>query len=388
MNLLTPRQASLVADNVYNTLTLNLDMAEMAKRAAASMSDVAQLFDFSSAEGYQGNSGVAIRSQSGFAYAADGIGGRQGEMLIAFRGTQTVADAVTDAHCDLQRGPSTWPVHAGFNNTFMSMRDEVMQFLRGKNPSAIHLVGHSLGSAIATLMADHLSELGAGSVKLYTFGCPRVGTAGFARNLTGKLGTGNINRVFHDSDVVPMVPLFPFLHLPVEGDTCKLPWGGLVSGDAHRMPNYMNSVKDASWTGLRRLERSQFEQDIEAWLDSARNGGVLQLSSATFWMLSSAIGWVLKQILSVAGGAFGMFLGASLTVIDQIAAILIQGVRIGQELGEQVRNLVVRIFQFLGRPLPTASDVTSAFLRWMLNLLFTTIGNLARKALNSIGQLR
>lgn len=62
MNLLTPRQASLVTDDVYNTLTLNLDMVEMAKRAAASMTGVAQLFDFSSAKGYRGRSGVAIRS--------------------------------------------------------------------------------------------------------------------------------------------------------------------------------------------------------------------------------------------------------------------------------------------------------------------------------------
>lgn len=247
MNPLSPRYAALFASNVYEAQDMNSE----ALSDHAAISGLSNLFDVPSAKISASTSGAIIRKRTGFAYAANGVGGRQGEVLLVFRGTDIFADWVTDANAGLQRGPSTWPVHAGFHETFKPLRSDIEAFLRGRNPSTVHCVGHTLGGALATLAADHLSELGVGGIKLYTFVSPRVGVSGFARHLSNKLGTENIYRVYHGADPVSMAPIFPFNHVPVDGNVCMLPWNGsLLNCDAHKMKHYTKSIGDSAWAGL------------------------------------------------------------------------------------------------------------------------------------------
>lgn len=67
------------------------------------------------------------------------------------------------------------------------------------------VIGHSLGGALATLCAAELvTEHNMTAVRLYTFGCPRVGNAKFA---TALKNTTLVNtRITHDRDIVPSVP--------------------------------------------------------------------------------------------------------------------------------------------------------------------------------------
>lgn len=95
----------------------------------------------------------------------------------------------------------------------LSMKDTVHQKLAeclegGDPPSRIHIAGHSLGAALATLCALHAAALcekrGAHCpVDLYTFASPRVGNPEFARACRQKL---NAFRIANSEDVVPGIP--------------------------------------------------------------------------------------------------------------------------------------------------------------------------------------
>lgn len=335
------------------------------------------LFDFKAARLSTGSSGAIVKKVTGFTYGAEGMGTRQGEVVLAFRGTDIIQDWLTDANCGLQQGPSAWPVHAGFNETFKSFREDLDRFMRGRTPGPIHCVGHSLGGALASLAADHLSQSGIGNVKLYTFGAPRVGVAGFARNLTSKLGAENIHRVYHLADPVSMIPIFPFAHAPDDGPVCQLPWGSSFAFDAHKMANYRQSIGDATWTGLRRMEQTKLERDFQAWLKNA-NGSTLMLSATSLQMISQAMQYLLAKAMGVVAGSL---VTAGMTVLDQIAGLLVQGAHACKALGDSLNSLIVQIFRFLGRPLPSVANLTVAFLRWVLELLSTTVINLARRAI-------
>jgi len=377
MNPLTPKQSANIAKNVYLVQTESMEQVYQ----SAAISGLSDLFDFKGGKKSEGTSGAIFRSRTGFAYAANGIGGRQGEVLLAFRGTDIIADWITDANAGLQRGPSTWAVHAGFNETFKSLRADIDTFMRGRNPSAVHCVGHSLGGALATLAADHLSELGVGGVKLYTFGSPRAGVSGFARHLTTKLGANNVHRVYHNADPVSMVPIFPFGHVPVDGNVCMLPWkGSSFAFAAHKMDNYMNSIGDSAWAGLYRNPEPPLARDIDIWLESANYGSAMH-STATLWMISRAMQYLLQK---AANAVIGTVITYNMTILDQIAGILVQGAQICKDISDSVRALIAKIFNFLGRAVPSTADVTTAFLRWVLDLLARTVINMARQAMQQV----
>lgn len=346
-------------------------------KAAQSMG-LGTLFDFKNAQVSAGTSGALLRKTTGFTYGVEGTGTRQGELLLAFRGTDITQDWLTDANCGVQQGPSAWMVHAGFNETFKSFREDLDRFMRGRKPTTIHCVGHSLGGALASLAADHISQSGVGGVKLYTFGAPRVGVAGFARNLTSKLGVENIHRVYHLADPVSMIPIFPFVHAPDDGPVCQLPWGSSFAFDAHKMENYLKSIGDASWTGLRRVQQTTLERDVQAWLKNS-NGSVLMLSATSLMMISKAMQYLIAKAVGVAAGTV---VTAGMTVLDQIAGLLVSGANACKAIGDSLSSLIVQIFRFLGRPLPSAANLTVAFLRWVLELLSTTVINLARRAID------
>lgn len=95
-------------------------------------------------------------------------------------------------------------VHAGFNKTFYSMKPALQEFvaanIRDKITGCVHIVGHSLGGALATLSADWIKAEYSLPVKLYTFGSPRVGLDNFSRAATSRID--KIYRCTHGADPV------------------------------------------------------------------------------------------------------------------------------------------------------------------------------------------
>lgn len=92
-------------------------------------------------------------------------------------------------------------VHAGFLQAFEQVRARLDTLANEKSPQQnFWLAGHSLGGAIATLAAAHL---GADAFQsLYTYGCPRVGDAAFARTLP----SGKYHRVVNGADWICQLP--------------------------------------------------------------------------------------------------------------------------------------------------------------------------------------
>lgn len=119
-----------------------------------------------------------------------------GLALVAFRGTQS--DKPKDLLTDLKAWHTEhagWPgaVHAGFARAATALLPAVTAWLdtRGANRTELLLCGHSLGGAIATLLAMRLVTGRASGaqppgsqatrIQLVTLGSPRVGDAAFAR---------------------------------------------------------------------------------------------------------------------------------------------------------------------------------------------------------------
>lgn len=341
---------------------------------------------------FTGRSGglVVWKKITGFGYLAAGKGQRQGEVLVATRGTAIGVDWLSNLNIGVQIGPSGFPVHAGFNDVWQSFRDEVATFMRGRNPSVIHCVGHSLGGALATLNADSLSHARAGDVRLYTFGSPRVGTLTFANSLSGRLADGRIHRVYHRADPVPMIPVFPFFHVSTAWPACALAGGdrGPVSVAAHSMAgSYIPGVGNASWAALEHAAGTAGEPDVPSWLDQVANGGgsILPLGARVLQMIGRALAWLVKQATKVLVGVFGTTLTASMTVLDQLAWLLGKGAQATLDLGRYVTSFIDAVCRFLGRTATATVDVTAWFIRYMLDLLFTTVARMAAGAIHRLG---
>ena len=156
--------------------------AEMSRLAY--VKDEARLETYLRRAGFQKDLALGYRSSGTQAFIAS----RPDETVkvVAFRGTELddPSDLFSDA--DFVRTPWTdgsgrpiGEVHKGFADAFLE-RDvaaRVKAHLDSASPAARMLVtGHSLGAALATLMASRTP-----SCHLYTFGSPRIGDASFVQ---------------------------------------------------------------------------------------------------------------------------------------------------------------------------------------------------------------
>ena len=111
-------------------------------------------------------------------------------------------------------------VHLGFHRAWQHTRHEMLHDLRTAMASQpdyqLHLVGHSLGGAVAALAALEAQARGWHPI-VTTFGEPRVGNDAFVRFLDARFGllvprtddapALSFRRVTHVNDPVPLLPL-------------------------------------------------------------------------------------------------------------------------------------------------------------------------------------
>jgi triacylglycerol lipase len=127
------------------------------------------------------------------------------KMIISVRGTDGLADAMTDINVDLVDGVGG-QVHDGFNTSASRLWRFVMSAVKARGNRSLWLTGHSLGAAISTILTARLVQQKDEPVNgLYTFGQPRTGDKKFAKNFNDSFGKQTF-RFVNNNDVVTRTP--------------------------------------------------------------------------------------------------------------------------------------------------------------------------------------
>lgn len=330
-------------------------------------------------------------NKDSFGVCVEGQGDYANEVFLLFRGTTRAnndADALTDARIGLSVSTSGAPVHSGFHHCFSSMLPSIREFILGlKTVKRVHCIGHSLGGAVATLAADWAARALKVPVTLYTFGAPRVGGYMFGHQFSNRFNSANCHRVYHKTDPVPLVPLYPYMHAPLGELGHYLPsTHTLTSGRAHAMKSYIESVeKNDGWSLLcaRPEQPYTLEIGIEEWLKSK---SPVNPASPTFWRwVDAAIIYVLKKVSVNALHAVQFGLIGAFTLADKIAYFLEKGIAIGESVSIWVERLMRKIMQAVGMSAAKGTKaLTRGFMRFVLMRLTATANALARAAIQKL----
>jgi len=123
--------------------------------------------------------------------------------VVSIRGTANVENAMVDVSLKLRADPDTGvSLHEGFAYSAKRVYAELLPLL--KPGYEINVTGHSLGGAIALILAMYLDKDQFKVGQVVTFGQPKV------TNMAGadKIRHINLIRVVAPHDLVPLVPLF------------------------------------------------------------------------------------------------------------------------------------------------------------------------------------
>ena len=133
------------------------------------------------------------------------------DIFIVFRGTEPnqMKDILADAKAWRKPAREKGLVHFGFAQAIDKVYDNIVHWINEQKLDGernITCTGHSLGAALATIMASRLD-----ANELYTFGSPRIGNRDFVKEMN-KDGIKHY-RFVNNNDIVTKVP-FPirFVH--------------------------------------------------------------------------------------------------------------------------------------------------------------------------------
>lgn len=149
-----------------------------------------------------------VDETQGFLAQAEGVA------VLAFRGTEKkLKDWVTDAKFELVDGAAFGVpgfIHDGFADALKPVAarlDELVAQLKDRRV-LLHVTGHSLGAALATLAALRFGRMPQTACPIHTvhtFGSPRVGDAAFVQDFNAHF-SGRSYRFVNDEDLVTRVP--------------------------------------------------------------------------------------------------------------------------------------------------------------------------------------
>ncbi|MCK5336956.1 MAG: lipase family protein [Gammaproteobacteria bacterium] len=385
MKELNAYQAATLADDVYsftklNTLQDAMNFIKHKYRGAFTLSNDDVLLGATGGPGF-------IKCRTAFGFTLIGHGVYKNQALILFRGTQYLADWLTNLNVSVSSSLTGQSVHDGFAKTFKSMAPHLMRFMASKDMkgiSTVHCVGHSLGGALATICGDWVKNAYGTNPYIYSFGSPRVGLHSFADYCTSHVGSKRIFRAYHKTDIVPCIPTWPFSHTPVSGEDYYLPSPGLLPmAEYHGMDHYIASVRKKSWetlSGLKDIAKN--EPGIMQWLKE--KGAVGVTMSALEW-LGESLKWVLKKC-----GEGYLWLqtrnfSSNFTFMDQLAYILSKGISLAGSVSEWVLHLIKKIMQMLGMVANIkVEDLTVKFMREVLMNMQHRINSFTKEALSKV----
>ena len=416
---LSPREAAFIATNAYFTLSgweenykfkkkhgpdakgAPKPTAGMASKAVINRQVVgsgdtsvakAGISGGKISKSFEGTAGSNLgRVKSGFGYILQFERSGKSHLVFAIRGTRPeygLADIITDANFSANRlMPQVGPVHSGFYDVYSSLKPTLAN-ARDEIQAAdyVHVVGHSLGGAIANLVAIHIARSAGKKVRLYTFGAPRVGLGLMEYdNIVKKIiGEENIFRVSHNFDPVPMVPVAPFCHvLPSLDDKNNFFIGSTVnriSGKNHDMTNYIASMGNKKWRDL----------DVDK-----RTDGFLNQQYFTSWRNSDSwlkryIGHKLNaKLASLQRVLLGMVntLGVKLMKIATVLDLLALAIKHGVKFYDTAKGYVARFIQDCARMFNAAVGLTASILRKLLIKMANETARVVKEGLDRAGKV-
>jgi hypothetical protein len=325
---------------------------------------------------------TGFATSSGFGYTLTYEGDGKKHVIIATRGTRPEMSGVPDILTDLRASSTSFgsfgPVHKGFKKTFDSIQPNLQRDASLiADADVVHCVGHSLGGGVATLIAADIASARK-DVKLYTFGSPRVGCLNTFSALEQAIGADNIYRVSHDLDPITLIAPYPYIHVqPRPADpnnmTMLSPTGKLLSTANHDMQEYIKSVGNLNWDGVRRASNAVDYDNalLSRWLlhDTNDAGWVAYASAKTLSILFKLFSYVLKGISSV------LILG--LTAVDLLAEILMKGLNKLKLLGAKIYQLLKYAAVWAGIKAVEGADFTAGIIKKILSKMLSALQSLA-----------
>lgn len=127
------------------------------------------------------------------------------QVVVAIRGTATVADLVSDLEYGETVGSPLSPlvrVHRGMNAVYQGAKAALFAAIPS-TAKTLFITGHSLGAAVAFLYAYDASAAGL-LVEVHGIAPPRVGNAAFAAQLAAQARTSSLVNL---ADCIPSMPL-------------------------------------------------------------------------------------------------------------------------------------------------------------------------------------
>jgi triacylglycerol lipase len=181
------------------------------------------------------------------------------ELLIAIRGTDTFIEWLVDAEfkrCTFPGAPDGGQVEDGFCSVYSTLRcattgSDVRTLVAGlPAPATVIIAGHSLGAAVATLLAlDVAVNVPGIDLTLYTYASPRVGDATFVALCNTRVPVNY--RIANRPDLVPRLPpLYDATGSEIELDSTTYPNIAHKVTCYHTLTTYLWLLNQASAFGL------------------------------------------------------------------------------------------------------------------------------------------
>jgi len=182
-------------------------------------------------------------------------------ITIAFRGSEAIADWVTNFQLtQAEDFICQGMVHSGFTNLvddYYSAIEKIIENKKNNKNLRVFLTGHSLGGAIAILMATRFSPFIVEAV--YTYGAPRVGDEDFVNSYQP-----THYRVEYGNDIVPHLPInHHLMSLVINNDSIPIKY--LHTGDLNYLVKGQKKIEN--FTGwMKRLENEILIGDLRDYL--------------------------------------------------------------------------------------------------------------------------
>lgn len=325
-----------------------------------------------------------LNRTTGFALTAEGASQQfKGHHIIGIRGTvfTSCADWLTNLNVAITHGPKNLEVHSGFEKAFTSMKPMFASYVKQHKPKCLHLVGHSLGGAIAQLTAIWASEQGI-PTNLYTFGAPRVVLNHSVHSAAYNVGQ---YRVTHGADPVPCVPAWPFSHTSSEYQTA-MNEGSFFNIGAHSMeedtPGYANTVAAYKDYGSMESSLKTLHYNHTVLKYAMRYNVTFSLR----WqrIITDGLITFLKKTGQYAFISIQAGLGLGLTFYDTLARCLFDSVVKFVELTEELKGLIGHMLAFVGKKTYEFKELSKQLIRWVLGLMIKKLYMVAKQAIDLI----